>query len=282
MDQSLKQGSPEWLAMRRNYIGASDAPVIMGVSPYKTKYQLWEEKIGLSGEVFSNPATIYGQKMEEPARQAYEKQTGNLVTPAVVFHPNVTYMMASLDGLSFDKKIAVEIKNCCEEDHLKAKKSIVPEKYFPQIQHQLAVLGHDMMHYYSFRGGEGILVEVRRDDDYIEKLFAAEKDFWDNVQSLKEPKLSEKDYFVNDSEEWLTIANAWKETSVQIKELMDREQQFRDLLVDIADNRNVKGGGVRLTKIVRKGAVDYSKVKELDGVDLEKFRKDPTISWRIT
>ncbi len=44
MTSQLIQNTPEWHAFRRKRIGASDAPVIMGISPWKTPYQLWIEK----------------------------------------------------------------------------------------------------------------------------------------------------------------------------------------------------------------------------------------------
>lgn len=34
----------EWLQLRRNGIGGSDASVIMGKNPYRSILQLWEEK----------------------------------------------------------------------------------------------------------------------------------------------------------------------------------------------------------------------------------------------
>ena len=43
--KELVQQSEEWLEFRRSRIGASDAPIIMGVSPWKTHYKLWVEKI---------------------------------------------------------------------------------------------------------------------------------------------------------------------------------------------------------------------------------------------
>ena len=36
----------EWLQLRRNGIGGSDASVIMGKNPYRSILQLWEEKTG--------------------------------------------------------------------------------------------------------------------------------------------------------------------------------------------------------------------------------------------
>ena len=39
----LIQGSPEWLAHRATHFNASDAPAMMGCSPYKTRAQLLRE-----------------------------------------------------------------------------------------------------------------------------------------------------------------------------------------------------------------------------------------------
>ena len=41
---SVEQGSKEWLALRNNKIGASDAPIIMGESSWTTPFQLWQIK----------------------------------------------------------------------------------------------------------------------------------------------------------------------------------------------------------------------------------------------
>ena len=54
-------------------------------------------------------------------------------------------MRASLDGISMDQEI-LEIKcpykpNRLDSDHQKTKEGKIPEKYWPQLQHQLEVFG---------------------------------------------------------------------------------------------------------------------------------------------
>ena len=197
----MEQNTQEWLAMRKKYIGASDAPIIMGTSKfrlpdgrYKTPHLLWQEKLGLLDLSTDTTATRYGKQMEEPARQAYEKLTGVFTAPEVVYHTSVQYMMASLDGLSMDRDIAVEIKNCNAEDHELARKKRVPKHYYAQVQHQLACLNHDVMHYFSFHKGEGIVIEVKRDLEYVDKLYEAEQKFWSCVENLEEPDLIDLDF----------------------------------------------------------------------------------------
>lgn len=280
--QNLVQGSQEWLQMRREYLGASDAPVIMGVSPYKTRHQLWEEKLGIETKQKDNRGMIYGREMEQPAREAYEKLTGILVVPAVVFHKDIPYMMASLDGLSMDKSISVEIKNVNAEDHETARQGKVPVKYFPQVQHQLEVLGHDRLHYFSYRNGDSVLVEVSRDEEYLEKLLGSEESFWQGVVNFKEPSLSSKDYITLDSSEWVNMASEWQSVNDQLKALTAKEKECRQAMIDMANDQNVVGGGVKLTKVTRKGLIDYSKIIELNGIDLEQYRKEPIVSWRVS
>ncbi len=55
-----------WLRERQLHIQASDVAVILGVSPWKNKTQLWDEKKGLkeAEDISEKPYVIYGKKME--------------------------------------------------------------------------------------------------------------------------------------------------------------------------------------------------------------------------
>ena len=55
---------------RNKYIGGSDIPVIMGLSPFKTRWQLLQEKAGITENDFTgNEYTEYGNVMEEKIRE---------------------------------------------------------------------------------------------------------------------------------------------------------------------------------------------------------------------
>ena len=54
---------------RERYIGGSDSPIILGISPFKTRYELLLEKAGLKEDDFEgNQFTEYGNLMEEKIR----------------------------------------------------------------------------------------------------------------------------------------------------------------------------------------------------------------------
>jgi putative phage-type endonuclease len=271
----------EFVRSRKNYIGASDAPVIMGVSPWRTPYQLWEDKLDLAPEQEDTFALRRGRELEPVAREAYSVYTGHIVEPKQVFHPEIPYMMANMDGITDDHSIAVEIKCPGEADHQTAKQGIVPEKYRPQLQHQLAVIGINQIHYFSYRDGDTALVEVERDEGYIKRLLLEEKKFWSCVENLSAPSLTDRDYAERNDSAWANAASEWTLVSKQLEELKLKEKLHRETLIQLAGEHNCIGNKVKLQKILRKGTVDYKAVPELKDVDVEKYRKQPTESWRI-
>lgn len=190
----LVQRTDEWLALRKTKITATDACVIMGVNPWKTSYRLLEEKLGYVETGPINERMQRGIDLEPVALDLFNIKTGLEMEPCVVFHPDHDWMMASLDGITkYGPNVLgdniVEIKCAGKVDHGAALKGKVPKKYYPQLQHQLAVTGLDMAHYFSFDGIDGVILEVKRDDEYIEKMIEAEKRFYDILVESKERDL---------------------------------------------------------------------------------------------
>src|SRR5271166_4064737 len=159
--ERLHQNTPEWHRWRRQGIGASDAPVIMGETAFKTPRTLWSIKTGRMQEASAGPAARRGRELERFARRAYERQTGIQVEPLCLVHEEFEWMRASLDGLSFDGSTLVEIKCPLSlRDRAAAREGHVPSQYHAQLQHQLEVSGASQAHYWSFHGTDGVLVEI--------------------------------------------------------------------------------------------------------------------------
>lgn len=281
MTSQLIQNTPEWHAFRRKRIGASDAPVIMRISPWKTPYQLWIEKT--SGiESSATPQQKRGLELEEAARQAFEKMTGMIMFPKVVLHPTHDWMMASLDGIDLDGNCIVEIKCPGQADQEIAKQGKIPEKYFPQLQHQLAVTGLKKAFYFSFDGTNGVILEQERDESFITKMIDLEKEFWKCLVDLNAPSLCDRDFVQREDDEWTKISQKWLNIHRQLKSLEDEEKTLRGALIQMTENKNVTGGGIKLTRSLRKGNVQYHQIPELKDIDLEKYRKEPSEVWRLT
>lgn len=57
-------GTDEWVAWRRGGLGASELPAVLGLDPYRTEHEVWEEKRGLRPGFAGNARTRWGHRME--------------------------------------------------------------------------------------------------------------------------------------------------------------------------------------------------------------------------
>lgn len=274
----MQQRTKDWLEVRRKHIGASEAPIIMGVSPWKTPVELWEEKQQMVKDTPINPAMKRGIEMEPVARAAYIKYTSINMEPHVLFHPTNKWMMASLDGISENGEHVVEIKVAGKADHEEAKYKRIPKKYYPQLQHQMEVAGITSMHYFSWNEKSFHLVEVEKDEEYIKNMCEKEKKFWDSLFSFEPP---EPRYLYRDDLSWEYAAEEWKRCKAALHEAKKNEEIAKNTLIDLSQHKNSEGAGIRVQKIIRRGNVDYASIPQLQDIDIEKYRKNPSVQWRL-
>lgn len=279
----MKQNTDEWLEFRKKGLGASDAPIVMGVSPWTTPHELWEEKTGRRTRDVSNFATRRGHELEPVARAKYELETGIDMPETLAIHQEYPFLRASLDGFNKEKNIVLEIKCPGEEDHNLALNGQIPAKYYPQLQHQLLVSGADELHYYSFRNSSGVLIRVAPDRLYIcDDLFPKLVAFWELVSTDTPPPLVDRDWkTVRDSDMKLKV-QAWKVIKDNIDVLSEKEGELRKLILSgLEKHPRWKCDDVSVYSYERMGNVDYSKIPELVGVDLKPYRKKPSKVWTI-
>ena len=289
-DRRFIQGTPEWLEFRRTMIMASDSPVIMGVSPWKTPLQLYHEKINGTQSV-KNSSMERGNALEEEARQYFEMVSGVFVTPKVIIDPVYKWMGASLDGIN-DDGVLVEIKCPGKEDHELALKGEIPKKYYPQLQHQMEVCRLDEMYYFSYapqHEEKWAIVKVNHDKNYVFEMIKKLYHFYKGLISHTPPSLTQVEAIKMDLGNPIQIddeAFAIKEEVLanlikSIKEMEEEAEEIRKELIEMCDDCPTNGSILKFTPIVSKGLIDYSKIPELKSVDLEIYRKKPRRSWRV-
>lgn len=275
----MEQNTQEWLDFRRTKVGASDCPAILGLSPYKTPYQVWEEKV-FGVDTFKNAGMLRGQALEEKAREEFERISGVAVMPKIMVSKERDWQMASFDGVSFEGDTFVEIKCPNKEVHGMALKGKLPDHYMAQMQHQLAVMNVKMGFYFSFDGSRGAVVEVPKDEKYIDMINEVESTFYHEYMVTKSaPPMGNEDYVHREDSAWVELANEWAELSRYIKSLEASEEEIRAKLIALTNGQSTRGAGIRLTRSICKGAVDYKKIPELLGVDLEPYRKGSFEKW---
>jgi len=280
--ERLQQNTPQWHRWRRQGLGASDAPIIMGEAPFKSPRMLWSIKTGRMQEEAPGPAARRGRELERLARQAYERELGIQMEPLCLVHDELEWMRASLDGLSFDGATVLEIKCPTNvRDQSAAKAGNVPPHHYAQLQHELEVSRAEELHYWSFDGSKGSLVPVRPDRDYLKRLVDAEAAFWRLVRENFWPEPAGDELDLSADPKWRQVALRYREARVKREAADAEERKLRAILENLATARRTFGCGVELLRSSRKGAVDYAAVPELRGVNLEPYRKPPIPVVRI-
>lgn len=189
----LQQDSKEWLHWRACGLGSSDAPVVVGLSPWKSTGSLLREKRGVlhEGRMPVDKQTypmLRGKMLEPRIRRRYEELMGFDCPAVCAQHPQVDWLKASLDGYHAGRNLVIEIKAPGIEDHLAALDGKVPQKYVVQLQHQFLVTDARVIHYCSYSENKSLnvseqfrIVPVYRDRQMEQVLWEAEREFWERV-----------------------------------------------------------------------------------------------------
>jgi putative phage-type endonuclease len=180
---------------RRKFIGGSDAPAILGLSPWKTPYQLYLEKRGeLEGHGDSvdpdNDPMFWGKTLEPIIRQRYADKTGKriVVPSAPIIHPQHGWMGGSLDGVTDDQRV-FEAKNTrVLGEWGEPETDAIPEMYLVQVQHYLAVTQFSVADVAVLIGGNDFRIyHIEADIELQALIIEREAAFWSRVQNGDPP-----------------------------------------------------------------------------------------------
>lgn len=145
----------EWLKARESYIGGSDAAAILGLNPWKSNVDLWEEKTGRKKpkDLSDNALVQFGHDAEGLIRGLFKLDFPTLkvyyVENNMFVNDEFPWAHASLDGWLEDtetnRKGVLEIKTASITSHAQAQKwkNKIPDNYYCQILHYLMVTGFD-------------------------------------------------------------------------------------------------------------------------------------------
>lgn len=278
-----EQRSAKWLAFRKGKIGATDIAVIMGISPYKSPYMLWQEKLGLKDPDPENEAMRRGKSLESEAIKRYCEIVCRKMQPNVVVHPIYEWAMASLDAISQTYDQICEIKCMGEKNHLEAMNGYVNPLYMAQMQWQMFVTGLGECDYFVYSENSNHMMIIQRDQEMIDRMIPIAKEFMKCLQTITPPPLTDMDYEDrSDDKELDFLIKAYSQAVYQRKEDEVIEKQLKDQILEHCNNKNTKCNSSRVTKITSKGRVCYDKIPELYGLELDKYRGADIISYRIT
>ena len=200
----------EWLDHRRNYIGGSDASCIVGLNPYKTNIDLWLEKTGQAeAEDISEASYVkYGTEAEEYLRKLfaldYPQYEVRYTENNSYTNDRYPWAAASLDGMLIEKEtgrkgiLEIKTSNILQSFQKEKWKDKIPDNYFCQVLHYLAVTEFDFVMLKAqlksvYQDGSVALqtkhyhLERKDYEDDIQYLMEEEKKFWQCVTEGKNP-----------------------------------------------------------------------------------------------
>src|SRR5580700_8312437 len=269
----MLQAASRTQSSRREFIGGSDARIIMGQDE-KALIRLWEEKRGGVGpeDLSTNLIVQLGLVTEDLNRQWYERNTGNAITDVQcrVKHPVIQWMAATLDGVVAGTGAVYEAKfmlpwSFSEEG--------AAEKYMAQLQHNMWVTNARMAALSIITGGgKWVEIAVAADPLYQHLLLTAEKKFWRCVQFGEPPRLFGVDpprpriegvriVDMGVSNSWAEFAAVFLSTRPAFLDHEKAKTELKGLMPE--DAKEAFGHGIR-AKRSKSGAVSFEVLDEED------------------
>ena len=189
----LTDDHDEWLKQRNKGIGGSDAGAVLGLNPYKSAFTLWHEKTGrISSYVKDNEAMRFGRDMEEYVAKRFFEETGKKYHRVGVSYQSAEFpwMLANIDRKIVGENAGLE----CKTANIFAEKiyddGAIPESYYCQCLHYMAVCDFDRMYlacYIPQRGLKWFTIEREAAQADLDALIEREAEFWKAVEEDKRP-----------------------------------------------------------------------------------------------
>lgn len=139
--------------------------------------------------------------------------------------------------------------------------------------------------YYQWAPGGSMASSVRRDQDWIDENGPALQAFIETLPGeVENPDHLEPLRVEINTDETNKLMEEMAELDAAIDQAKGRKADIMERLIELANGKNACFWGQNLTRVKRRGAINYSKaVKELaPGADLEKYRGKPSEAWRMT
>jgi len=171
---------------RKNYIGGSDIPAILGISRWKTQLQLWAEKTGeIEVEDISHiEAVEMGIELEDFVAKKFERKTGMKVrrAPKNYTHKILHYAGCQVDRLIEGTDELLECKTCSAWKAKEWEGEEIPLEYIAQVMWQLGITGRKVGHIAVLIGGQSFKYKkIIFDSEMFEDMLTKAQHFMEMV-----------------------------------------------------------------------------------------------------
>lgn len=195
---STEVSREQWLANRKNSIGASEVACVLGQDPYRSRYQLWAEKCGFAepDDLSNNDAVKWGNRLQDTIACGFAADTGRRVE---IHDQNVSIagehpLSATPDAWQFCDDFTQDSEGLLE---IKAPGSRMaadwdgdaPLHYQIQLQAQLAVTSCTWGTIAALIDRKLVWFDYHRNDDFIAAMMPKLREFWELVETQTPPPI---------------------------------------------------------------------------------------------
>ena len=245
---AIQQRTEAWHELRRVSIGSSDLPVLAGLSPWKSEYELAMEKLGqMPVEVREGvDPRLVGEILEPGILELYRRQTGRQAKRqhGIVRHAEMPWAIASLDALTVNERPnrIVELKHSYAA---KWRGDRLPEDVEIQVMWQLGIARYQLADVCALVYGLPRVYELAFDQGYLDDLVTLASRFRARLDAGEMPDPDGSDsarraiaarYPVDDgnflpaSDETNVIAREIREAELEAKEAANREATAKNAM----------------------------------------------------
>lgn len=277
---------------RSRFIGGSDTAAILGVSPWKSKFQLFQEKIGeFHEEVTPAKQKIFnrGKRWEPIVIEMLVDELEDRGHDVQIIARNERYLDPEHSFLAAE----IDLELLLDGEHVNGEMKTVhpfaakdwgeqdtdeiPIYYTSQVLHGQMVTGRSKTIVAALIGADDLRVhQVNRDDEMIQIIRNQEVWFWDSIQNLEPPEPTTLDdilrFYSRDSGEAM-------EANSELLDLIDELKAVKQ------EQKNNEAAETRLKvmigKIVKTASVAIFngkpvltwKAQSTDRLDIEAIKK---------
>lgn len=192
----LHTNRDQWLADRREAIGASEVAAVLGISPWATPWEIWSDKVGKLEPWDGNKHTRAGISFEKAVLDEAEKELGELERDIRIKAVGLP-LAATCDAIVVDGGSPVEAKTTgitgrVFGDWGEALTDEVPTYYLTQVHAQLICTGAEIGYLFALIAGRGVVqFNIERNEKLNEIIGNTITDWWQrHIVGGREPSLA--------------------------------------------------------------------------------------------
>ena len=244
---------------RNLYIGGSDIPIILGISPFKSRFQLLLEKAGIVEDDFTgNEYTEYGNELEPKIRDYINLSQESLYQPKCLIHNDVRCNVDGYNGIDTILEIKTTSKIYDEVNDYKIYlvQLLFYMHYYNCSNGYLAVYDRpsDFNTNFDFNRLYEYKIKIEDYFDLLNSILLAVEQFREDLKKVKQnPFITEEEL---QSTELVVLSNKVIELENSLAEYKKIEEQYSELkarLFELMVKKNIKkwttNSGVQITRV---------------------------------